>query len=330
MNFELLDNKHLDGILALWNRELADCFPVRPRLLRQNIMDDRLWLREGSWVALEAGTDRVIGFVAAKISREAAAQYGIPRDKGWIHALMVESPHRRSGIGQALLDKAEAALRDAGASHISLGNDLHGRLFPGIPDTLAETKQWFEKRGYAFRELAYDLLHDYDGQQEPAWPNVQNASLRIAVPADREALEAFMERCFPGAWSYQHRDYWERGGTGREYVLLEREGAIIGFCRINDPQSPLLAQNIYWSPLFEDALGGIGPLGIDGNYRGLQYGISIVQAAVQYLLERGMRHIVIDTTPFVDFYGKLGYRSWKSYAKYEKSFNDMEILDYES
>ncbi|NOU64498.1 GNAT family N-acetyltransferase [Paenibacillus sp. LMG 31461] len=319
--FERMEASHLSDMVALWNKELSDSFPMRLRLLEQNVVGDRLWLREGSWVALEQSSGRVVGFVIAKMASEVTVRFGIRGDMGWIQALMVDPEHRNKGIGSYLLYKAEEALQNAGARRIMLGNDLHGRLFPGIPDQLEETKAWFEKRTYTFLEHSFDLLNAYEEGQIISLPAVHEASFRVANRHDREGLTTFMNRCFPGTWDYQHRDYWERGGTGREFVLLEKEGSIIGFCRMNDAQSPLLAQNIYWSPLFEGELGGIGPLGIDESFRGHKYGISIVQAAIHYLLQRDVRHVVIDTTPFVDFYGKLGYQSWKSYARYAKDLN---------
>ena len=59
--------------------------------------------------------------------------------------------------------------------------------------------------------------------QEVALPTAPDAVFRVATSDDREELLAFMTRCFPGTWDYQHRDYWERGGTGREFVLLEKK-----------------------------------------------------------------------------------------------------------
>ncbi|MBB6729925.1 GNAT family N-acetyltransferase [Cohnella zeiphila] len=322
MIFERLEERHLDEALSIWNAELGGSYPLRPRLLRQNVAADSRLLREGSWVARDPGTGAFVGFVIAKTAGKGdERRFGLREDAGWIHALLTASAWRGKGIGGALLGRAEEALRAAGVRRIVLGNDLHRRMFPGIPGELAETKRWFEKRGYVSRENVYDLIKAYDTDEETALPSLGEAAARVATPRDRDALTAFMARCFPGTWDLQHRDYWERGGTGREYVVLEKQGKLIGFCRMNDGESPLLAQNVYWAPLFEDELGGIGPLGIDEAYRGHRYGISIVQAAIHFLRERGIRRIVIDTTPFVDFYGKLGYEVWKRYAKYDKSLD---------
>lgn len=316
MRIEQLTEQHRNGIVSLWNTEWSNLFPMREALITQNVFEDPNWLREGSWVVIEG--DRIVGFVTAKGYREELASFGMKPDVGWIQALLVDEAYRGKGIGSELLRKAEEAIRKHGAARISLGNDLHSRIFPGLPEPDDETLQWFETRGYVCKGDVYDMVNGYDSSDTVELPPVQGATLRIADPSDRERLTAFMTRCFPGNWDYQHQQYWNRGGTGREFVLLEKNGDIIGFCRMNDGESPLLAQNIYWAPLFEEPLGGIGPLGIDESYRGYRYGISIVQAAVHYLLERGNRSIVIDTTPYVDFYGKLGFESWRRYARYEK------------
>lgn len=323
MKLTRMDKDHGEEILGLWNKELGSDFPMTGRLLTQTVFEDPNWLSEGSWVAKDSISGRVIGFVSSKHPGERLKQHGIGPDSGWIQSLLVASEARRAGVGEELLRHAESALRDAGSLRIALGNDLHHRLFPGIPAHLSETRSWFEKRGYACKEIVHDLFHAYGETPQVPLPDLTDASVRIATERDREALSALMTRCFPGAWDYQHREYWRRGGSGREYVLLERGGELIGFCRINDTGSLLLAQNIYWSPSFREPLGGIGPLGIDERYRGHQYGIKIVQAAIHYLLTRGSRRIVIDTTPFVDFYGKLGYTTWKTYAKYAKQWTSL-------
>lgn len=323
MIFERFEEKHVEGVLALWNKELGASFPMRARLLRQNVLEDMRLMLKGSWVARDSKSGAVIGLAIAKSAAEDDGRFGLRRDAGWIQSLLVDSAHREKGLGSELLRLAEDALRGVGARRVTLGNDLHRRLFPGIPGELADTRRWFERRGYVHREDVYDLIKAYGLDERVAMPEYGGgAAARVAKPADREALTAFMARCFPGTWDLQHRDYWERGGTGREYVLLERDGAIVGFCRMNDAASPLLAQNVYWAPLFGEELGGIGPLGIDEACRGHRYGISIVQAAIHYLTERGVRHIVIDTTPYVDFYGKLGYEVWKTYAKYDKTLDE--------
>lgn len=56
----------------------------------------------------------------------------------------------------------------------------------------------------------------------------------------------------------------------------------------------MIAQNVYWAPLYKETLGGIGPLGIDAEERGQGYGLSIVKAGIVYLRKRKINRIVID------------------------------------
>ncbi len=88
---------------------------------------------------------------------------------------------------------------------------------------------------------------------------------------------------------------------------------------MNDRHSPFIAQNVYWAPLFDGDLGGVGPLGIDSAERNKGYGLKIVEAGIATLRNRGSNHIVIDWTRLIEFYGKLGFNVWKVYQKYTKT-----------
>ncbi|PYI50774.1 GNAT family N-acetyltransferase [Paenibacillus flagellatus] len=314
MEFKPLEQSRIADMADLWNQEWAGTFPMRERLLLQNVFEDRNLLNSGSWMAIDPATNRLLGFVTAKVWQDHESGMAFDDDAGWIQALVVDREARGRGIGGELLARAESALREKKVGRIVLGNDFYRRFFPGVPTENPDAKRWFERRGYTAFERSHDLLNEYEEAGSIERPEADGATFRLARPEDRDNLLAFMKRCFPGRWEYQTRYYWERGGTGREFVVLEKDGGeIIGFCRLNDDQSPILAQNIYWAPLFADKMGGIGPLGIDERFRGYRYGLSIVQAAIAELRERGVRSIVIDATPYVDFYGKLGYRPWRAY-----------------
>jgi ribosomal protein S18 acetylase RimI-like enzyme len=317
MEFKPLSENQITNLCLLWNKELQSSFPMRERLLRQNIFQDPNFLSDGSWVAWDEEKNAAAGYIVTKAWQDYSAGMNIDNEKGWIHSLVVGSDYRHQGIGSELLDRAEGALIARGAKVISLGSDFHRRMFPGIPDDFTDVKMWFTKKGYTQTTISHDLTKSYEEGVVVDLPQFDNVMFRLAQPDELEKVISLLNRNFAG-WAYQTRQYWELGGTGREFVLLEREGEIIGFCRINDSHSPIFAQNIYWEPLFHGELGGIGPLGVDERFRGLNYGLGIVQAGIHILMQRGIKHIVIDTTPFVDFYGKLGYKVWKSYALFEK------------
>ena len=116
--------------------------------------------------------------------------------------------------------------------------------------------------------------------------------------------------------------YFQLGGEGREFVILKKDGRIIGFCRINDDESPMIAQNMYWRTLFSQSVGGIGPLGIDENEQKQGYGLAIVQAGIAFLQARKIESIIIDWTILVEFYEKLDFSIWKTYGIYLKNISE--------
>ncbi|GIP38685.1 acetyltransferase [Paenibacillus sp. J31TS4] len=311
-----MTDEHVGELTRLWNEEWGETFPMRDRLLVQNVLHDPNVLTAGTRVAIDEDNGQIAGYVVAKLWQDDIGGLDFGRETGWIHSLLVASSYRNRGLGSELLSLAESALRSEGVRHINLGNDFHRRVFPGVPET-CDASGWLEKRGYVRQSAVVDLYREYSNEQPVSLPEYANVTFRLLKAEEEEQLNAFMRHCFPG-WLYQTLQYWQRGGDGREFVVCEKDGDIIGFCRINDSHSPLLAQNVYWSPLFAEELGGIGPLGIDERYRGLGYGLAIVQAGVHFLQGRNIRHMVIDTTQYVDFYGKLGFRTWRSYMRYRK------------
>ncbi|MET3293204.1 UNVERIFIED_CONTAM: putative N-acetyltransferase YhbS [Brevibacillus sp. OAP136] len=315
------DRAYLGALCQFWNQELGERFPMREELFAQNSFEDANVLADGSWIALDAHTDRVIGFVVAKSWQEQGLSVRLGKGIGWIQVLLVAQNERGKGIGRELLARAERALIAHGAQKIWLGRDPY-HYFPGVPEESHEVKSWFEHQGYTLTEpLENDLLCRYEEGQPFTVPTFVDVRFRLAERADEEALLRFLHRCFPGRWEYEAIHYFRRGGVGREFVVLEKEGEIIGFCRINDAHSPFIAQNVYWADLMGESYGGIGPLGVDPVHRQKGYGLAVVQAGIAFLRERGVTSIVIDWTTLVSFYEKLGYRSWKQYAKYSKDVN---------
>ncbi|USG66915.1 GNAT family N-acetyltransferase [Brevibacillus ruminantium] len=328
MEFHRWESKWLQPVCQLWNTQLGDRFPMREELLQQNSLDDPHLVPEGSWVAVEASSQRPVGIVIAKRWREEdSVTWG--KGMGWIQTLLVDRGYRRKGVGTALLERAEKALTSWKVDKIALGSDWW-HYFPGVPEEEQELMAWLERRGYLRGRPQYDLLGrkaveaDSDGAGPGLLPllerpNRDEVRFRMGEPQDREPLLSFFRRCFPGRWEYEALCYFEKGGTGREFVLAEKNGKIMGFCRINDSRSPLIAQNVYWAPLFAEELGGIGPLGIDPAERGQGYGRAVVEAGIYFLQQRGIRTICIDWTDLVGFYEKLGFQVWKRYQTYAKT-----------
>ena len=75
-----------------------------------------------------------------------------------------------------------------------------------------------------------------------------------------------------------------------------------------------------WKDRF-DNLGGIGPLGVDKDYRKMHLGGDIIKAAQNYLVDYGVSDIIIDWTGLMELYQKYGFEVYKTY-KYTNLKNE--------
>lgn len=318
INYKQWDSARLPEIVELWNKELNDAFPMTEKLFKQNSFEDENVCYKGSRIAMTED-DQVVGFIVAKKWQENLS-IDLGESIGWIQVLLVDRQFRNQGIGSTLLSVAESELVSSGKKRILLGRDPW-HYFPGIPKEYDHVKSWFEHKGFKAVGTEFDLINDYSKAEKEVLPSPNDAIFSLLTLEDKDAFLAFLNRCFPGRWEYEAIHYFKNGGTGREFVILKKNDEIIGFSRINDGQSPLIAQNVYWSPLFKEELGGVGPLGVDAKERKQGYGLATVEAAIYFLRDRNINKIVIDWTGLVDFYKKLGYETWKAYNSYQKEIN---------
>jgi len=315
MKLESWNDRRIDALIQLWNQEIGSHFPMRKELFKQNSFEDGNICEKASAIAIDE-ENHVVGFVVAKRYQE-KKEAGMSKEIGWIQVLLVAENRRNQGIGSLLLANAETHLKAAGVKQILLGRDPW-HYFPGIPMELAEAKSWFEQKGYQNSGIEHDMIRKYHNDDVAAVPKITGIECQVLKLEDKDLFLDFLHRCFPGRWEYEAIHYFQKGGTGREFAILKKGQRIIGFCRMNDANAPFIAQNVYWAPLFQEELGGIGPLGVDANERGKGYGLAVVEAGIGFLRERGVSRIVIDWTGLTAFYNKLGYTVWKSYAGYSK------------
>ncbi|WP_099360819.1 GNAT family N-acetyltransferase [Fredinandcohnia onubensis] len=313
MKYIQLDEEWESQIVNLWNRELGSDFPMREELFKQNSTQDPHVLLSGSYLAVTE-QNKLIGFVITKCIQDKKETL-LNQDVGWIQVLLVDSAFREKGIGSVLVENAEKALQKQGCKTIYLGCDP-AHYFPGVPLRFENTKKWFEKRGYQASGIVSDLNRTCTPDEQFGFRKPMD--IEVSLAEDKDELLSFLHCCFPGRWEYEAKQYFNNGGTGREFVVFRKEKRIIGFCRINDSKSPIIGPNVYWAPLFEDEVGGVGPLGIDKNERKNGYGLAIVEAGISFLRERHIDNIIIDWTGLLDFYKKIDFKVWKQYQQYSK------------
>ena len=120
--------EHFDGVQALWE----EAFPNDPPWNRaETAIPAKLAVQpELLLVALEG--DAVIGTVMA----------GYDGHRGWLYAVAVRRSHQRQGVGQALVARAEEALKALGCGKINLQ----------VRTTNDAVVQFYERIGYAVED----------------------------------------------------------------------------------------------------------------------------------------------------------------------------------
>lgn len=318
-------------VVALWNSTiLGTTYPLSERLWRQQTEGDPDFEPTDGLLVRDSKDGKLIAFVMTKVWRGRAVSAELqPRmsgyeKRGWVIALAVAPEYQRQGLGSNLVRWAEDHFKAEGAVRSWIGASLR-HFFPGPPTDIPGLDTFFGKLGYQFDpQLEYDLrgfLRDWVAPEPP--PTVANGDYYFTQgqEGEQQAILDFLWRAFPGRWLYEAELYFKQDGAPQDITLLKsQEGTIEGYLMTYHPQSRILGPGIYWTALREPTYGGIGPLGVSKNVRGLGLGLAIVAAGAEYLQGKGITDCVIDWTTLVDFYGKLGFKPWKSYHKVFKDF----------
>ncbi len=309
-------------LVALWNAALGARFPLTARLWRQNVDEDPN-RADGDGLIARAGDGAVAGFALTRmLRRDGAAVKGdlaALRDLGWIIGLVVGPEHAGQGLGGRLLGLAEGRLRGRGAMGCDPGGGV-GHLLPGPPAGGEEDERalrFWVRHGYRPERRVHDLrrsLADWAPPPPPAALCEGGYRIVPGAPGEEGAVVDFLRRAFPGRWRYEVAEAFARGGAAGD-VLLVKDGAgtIEGFLCLWPFDGALLGSGDHWFPALGPRFGAIGPLGVAASVRGRGLGLALVAEGVSELRRRGVEECVIDWTDLLDFYGRLGFRPWRSY-----------------
>lgn len=292
------------AMYQLWNDEYQQIYPISEELFLRNVSNAYL---DASYVVIDK--DSLVGFIICKIWND-DFKIDLYDDNAWISLFLVKSSYRGQGIGSRLLENVEKEVEKLRKKRLYLGRD-YLNFFPGLPVDLKNNLSWFEKRGFKRPDDTYDLIKI---KQEKVTLKNNNITYRICTLDDKDNLIEFIKRNWPGRWTKEAVDYFNNGGTGKEYAIGLDNNQICAFARISYPTTAtsLIAYSLTWRNRFE-ALGGIGPLGVDSMYRKKHIGFDIVAFANNVLVDSNASEIIIDWTGLLDFYRKLGFEVFKSY-----------------
>lgn len=301
---KLTNYKEKDNLYKLWNAEYKNVLPISKELFERNLKNA---YDDATYVALD--NDKLVGFIIGKIWKDEFKIEGYDK-QGWISLIYVCPDYRKRGIGSNLLKIVEDEFERLNKSTIYVGRDYFN-YFPGLPENCEKFLDWFKKRGYESNRCTYDLISKNKGKI--ALVN-SNYSFRLATLNDKDKIIEFLNKNWPGRWTKEILDYWDNGGTGRECAICLDQDKVCAFAKLGYPDTPesQISNSLTWRDCFK-SLGGIGPLGVDKEYRGRHLGYDIVAFSKNILIDEKVSDIIIDWTSLLDFYHKFDFSVWKSY-----------------
>ena len=314
-NFKELEKKFNLNLRNLWNDEFGFIFPITEELFNRNTYLTNGFLEDYSYIVFD--NEKPIAFIINKYW-PTYAEDNLYENIGWISLIYVSKPYRKQGIGTELINKSIDAFKKLNIKKIYLGKD-YNNFFPGLPKDLKENLDWFKHRGFEILYETNDLINykinnDLDLKDSPFEFKLCSKNL---LPN----LVEFMKNNFPGRWLKELNDYIKYDGDGNEFVVCtDSTNKIYGFCRIGKFNTSInkIGFSLTWRNRFE-RLGGIGPLGVDSNFRNQHIAYNMIVYALKLLNQEECTDIIIDWTNLLSFYRRFGFEIWKTYIYIEKN-----------
>ena len=302
--YDLNDYDYL-SMLELWNREMGEIYPINRESFEYNVTK----YKAGKYFGVKAiDEDKIVGFIILKTFDD--PYLSSLNDSLFISLLYVSKKYRRRGIGSFLVDYALKIYKeDDRFNSLWLGKEIHN-FVPGIPcefDNVSDV--FFERRGFTSVRYTHDLINRKLETYE-----IRNKEVKYEIidKTRKDELISFIERNGWKRWAYEVREEFENDEDNKCYLVGLIDNKIVSFSKVNDLNNGRNSYNMMWKDRFNN-LGGIGPLGVDKEYRGKKIGGDIIKEAVNTLIRRGVSEIMIDWTGLMELYSKYGFEVWKMY-----------------
>ena len=129
----------------------------------------------------------------------------------------------------------------------------------------------------------------------------------------------FFKKCFYGRWYYEALEYFNDGDIQGEYLICLEDDKVVGFLRLNKNKIKKISYNENWNKRF-DTLVGVGPLGVDPDYRKNGIAKALIFKGLIDSHNEGIKNAMIDWTGLMAIYQKYGFEVWKCYQYASKDF----------
>ena len=102
-------------------------------------------------------------------------------------------------------------------------------------------------------------------------------------------------------------------------VVCYEDDKVVGFLRLNKNKIKKISYNENWNKRF-DSLVGVGPLGVDPEYRKNGIAKALIFKGLIDSHNEGINNAMIDWTGLMAIYQKYGFEVWKCYQYASKDF----------
>lgn len=298
-------------VFKLYQATIGTKWPLTYDQFRQVTSGHDFYRPGDHFVAGSEGS--LIGFAATQVHRFLTAAEPV----GGLQVIFVAPENQRRGVGRALHNIALEHIRKADMTIAQVAGGGMVRLWPGIPEDLAESRGFFEKMGWKIQYRVCDLVRDVSAYEIPAELQRRMAAEGIDLhPAREDEVQTiidFEERNFPGSWQ---REFIYKASQGEHSDMLaawQKGKGVVASLMMYSPASKLPSVNLVWKEMLGNSVGGMGAVGVAQSMRGRGIGIALVAWGSAILKARRAGNVMIDWTGLVDFYGKAGYQPWRWY-----------------
>lgn len=271
-------------------------------LVRSSLEPD--W-RFGGRAIEKVMAEALIAFDHDEVVGAAALHHG---HRAAVNVVAVRAALRRRGIGTRLVESASASLRRRGATDISAAGS-GPYLWPGIPRNIHGAVEFFTANDWTITHDVHDLTRSLTDFVTPteilARARGAGVEFGLATITERDWLATnASEHWYPG-WD----EYFAVSAPENIVVGRTQDGSVAAALIIGLP-----GQTNGWQPMLGPGVTTIGCVGTLHHWREHGIGTALVAAASEMLRDAGGSVCHIGWTVLLSFYGRLGYKPWRTYA----------------
>ncbi|HLO98279.1 MAG TPA: hypothetical protein VK171_06765 [Fimbriimonas sp.] len=294
---------NLEAITQLWNSFHPERYRIDLELLKINTVDSPTFDWGASLIDVDV-EDMVRGFV---IIKKAPARFHRVLDPDAVHLGGLAFTEPMHGVD--LMGEAKSILHQRGVTSILYGMDSR-HFWPGVPVDAPKLNDFLMVEGFTFGGEYFDLERDLTDYKPP---HPVEGDFRVVTEADIPSLKQFIEKEFPGRWTYDVLTKLEMEGCSDGFVGLFIGNECHGFASIQNGDCKYPIGGAVWRNDLGENWGALGPIGVSMKVRGKGMGGAMLSAGLLELQRRGTKRCIIDWTTLGEFYGKHGFEITRTY-----------------